>query len=393
MGEQQDQEPHEALVKLALEGGSLEEIIRRLESIAGRTAVLAAAHGGILASTSGPGPAASRPASGEPASDSLAGGLTASDVALVHSNGRPTPLENIDGVAVIGMPIAAGRRRVGVLLLDGHTPPDEDLLSSAALALAIAAARRDAEAAVVAEQATWLVSELRYGSPREPPLVRRSAERFGLNLDQPHAAAAFRHAGDNESSWNAAIRWIETPTEQRGDTAWTLVTGDCHAELSRIRDRLAGIVGRADRVVAVCGSVVTSIDQTSRSFREAELLLELAVDRCVDLLTPAMSGIDTLLIALDPRHVHRFIQDTLAPLLDYPPLIDTLEAWLDAEGSRAAVADALFVHRNTVGYRLKRIQEILAADLQDPRVRLRLRTAIAAHRLSGMISAQGAPQH
>jgi sugar diacid utilization regulator len=300
-------------------------------------------------------------------------------------------LENIDGVAVIGVPIAAGRRRVGVMVIDGDVLPDTDLLTSASLALAIAASRRDAEAAVVAERAAWLVSELRYGSTRETRLVHRSAERFGLNLDEPHAAAAFRYTGGNESSWKTAVRWIEMPTERRGDTAWTVIAGDGHAELRRIQDRLGGIVGQEGQVVAVCGSVVRSSTQTSRSFREAELLVELAVQRGVDLLTPAMSGIDTLLVSLDPVLLDRFVEDALRPILDSPRLIDTLEAWLDSEGSRAAVAETLFVHRNTVGYRLKRLHEMLDADLGDQRVRLRLQTAIAAYRLLPMIGTEPEP--
>lgn len=241
----------------------------------------------------------------------------------MHENGGPTALENIDGAAVIGVPIAAGRRRIGVMVIHGDVQPDADLLTSASLALAIAASRRDAEAAVVAERAAWLVSELRYGSTRETTLVKRSAERFGLNLDEPHAAAAFRYTGGNESSWNTAVRWIETPTERRGDTAWTVIAGEGHAELRRIQDRLGGIVGREGEVVAVCGSVVRSSAQTSRSFREAEVLVELAVVRGVDLLTPAMSGIDTLLVSLDPVLLGRFVEDALVPLLGSPQLIDS----------------------------------------------------------------------
>ena len=53
-------------------------------------------------------------------------------------------------------------------------------------------------------------------------------------------------------------------------------------------------------------------------------------------------------------------------------LLATLRAWLSAGCSTAAAADALVVHRNTVTYRLGRIEQLTGRTLRDSSVRLEL---------------------
>lgn len=53
-------------------------------------------------------------------------------------------------------------------------------------------------------------------------------------------------------------------------------------------------------------------------------------------------------------------------------LVDTLRAYLDSFGDVAAAAKWLHVHPNTVRYRVRRIEELIATSLADPDVRLLL---------------------
>ncbi len=48
-------------------------------------------------------------------------------------------------------------------------------------------------------------------------------------------------------------------------------------------------------------------------------------------------------------------------------LLETLRAFLDAGGALEATARALFVHTNTVRYRLRRVAEICGESPTDPR--------------------------
>ena len=51
---------------------------------------------------------------------------------------------------------------------------------------------------------------------------------------------------------------------------------------------------------------------------------------------------------------------------------NTLYQYLLAERNVVATAKALFIHRNSMIYRLQRIQQLLDVDLDDPNVRLYL---------------------
>ncbi|MFT3900417.1 MAG: helix-turn-helix domain-containing protein [Gordonia sp. (in: high G+C Gram-positive bacteria)] len=80
--------------------------------------------------------------------------------------------------------------------------------------------------------------------------------------------------------------------------------------------------------------------------------------------------------------------DTLTRTLTKPlsaagaNLTDTLEAYLDAGGSVESCARTLFVHPNTVRYRLKRIAEITGRDATNPRDAYVLRVATTVGRLT-----------
>jgi hypothetical protein len=60
-------------------------------------------------------------------------------------------------------------------------------------------------------------------------------------------------------------------------------------------------------------------------------------------------------------------------------LLVTLESWLRHWGSRGAVAEELFVHPQTVSYRLKRLRELLGDALGDPAARFELLLVLAFH--------------
>ena len=61
----------------------------------------------------------------------------------------------------------------------------------------------------------------------------------------------------------------------------------------------------------------------------------------------------------------------LAPLADLRPstaekLTETLRSWLLNQGRRDAVAEELFVHAQTVRYRVQQLRELYGDRLEDP---------------------------
>lgn len=76
-----------------------------------------------------------------------------------------------------------------------------------------------------------------------------------------------------------------------------------------------------------------------------------------------------------------YYRQLLAPLRQYDiehhgDLVKTLAAYLRHGGNATQAANALFLHRNSLRYRLARIQASLGMDPDDPDVRLALSIAL-----------------
>ncbi|WP_244524810.1 PucR family transcriptional regulator [Trujillonella endophytica] len=81
------------------------------------------------------------------------------------------------------------------------------------------------------------------------------------------------------------------------------------------------------------------------------------------------------LLSNSPEISSRLVGQCLGGLLDLPEdeqtvLLDTLAAFLAADGSPTRAADELYCHRNTVMHRLRRIETVTGRKVTDPRARL-----------------------
>jgi purine catabolism regulator len=98
-------------------------------------------------------------------------------------------------------------------------------------------------------------------------------------------------------------------------------------------------------------------------------------------------GLYRLLAGLgDQEELRRFYQETLGDLVRYDAenhteLLRTLSVYFQEHANASRTARALYVHRNTLSYRLQRIAEITGTSLDDPQARLALQLALLIHRL------------
>ena len=83
-------------------------------------------------------------------------------------------------------------------------------------------------------------------------------------------------------------------------------------------------------------------------------------------------------------HARRqLVQEVYRPLVDAgAPTLDTVAAFLDHGGSIEGTARAMFVHANTVRYRLKRAAEVTGLSVSDPRQAYTYRVALTLGRLA-----------
>jgi purine catabolism regulator len=56
--------------------------------------------------------------------------------------------------------------------------------------------------------------------------------------------------------------------------------------------------------------------------------------------------------------------------------VDTVKALTENLGARRETADVLYLHRNTLTHRIRRIEQLIGADLDDPEVLFGLYLAV-----------------
>jgi purine catabolism regulator len=135
------------------------------------------------------------------------------------------------------------------------------------------------------------------------------------------------------------------------------------------------------------GLISSSVSGTRSSIAQAEQALALGRQVSESAITAyADLGLFRLLLATAREPVLRgeldsFYEATLGKLLTYDrergsDLVPTLEAFLATLGAPLATAERLHVHRNTLLYRLSRIEAVAGVDLRDPEARLMLHLAL-----------------
>jgi purine catabolism regulator len=102
---------------------------------------------------------------------------------------------------------------------------------------------------------------------------------------------------------------------------------------------------------------------------------------------PERLSLTSLLLASEDVPLADMANESLNPLRNFDALhgaelMTTLESYLNNNGSVAAVAEALTLHRNTVRYRLAQITELTGYDPSQTQDRVQLWLALAVQRLS-----------
>lgn len=97
-------------------------------------------------------------------------------------------------------------------------------------------------------------------------------------------------------------------------------------------------------------------------------------------------------LAQDASAVADLLAETVAPLSSDPVLLTTIEAYLEQFPSLEATARALFIHPNTVRYRLRRVAELTGHAPNEPRGALALRLGLLFARLQTTEDAGNRPK-
>lgn len=134
----------------------------------------------------------------------------------------------------------------------------------------------------------------------------------------------------------------------------------------------------------VVGPSVREISDAGRSARAAMAGM-LAVPAWPKAPRPVMADdlLPERMLNGDPLARHTLVQEIYRPLVAAGrPLVDTLDEYVSQGHSLEGAARELYVHPNTVRYRLRRISQVVGWDPTDAREGYVLQTALAVGRLA-----------
>ncbi|MGM0688523.1 MAG: GAF domain-containing protein [Bacillota bacterium] len=151
-----------------------------------------------------------------------------------------------------------------------------------------------------------------------------------------------------------------------------------------IKERVKEMVPEITVSVGI-GKVSENIDDIKNSYQEARRAIFIArkFGRKDQVTSYEALGAYKLLFSIkDDANLKLFVNQNLGPILEYDReknndvLITTIRQYIFSNYNNQKTADNLFIHLNTLKYRLQKIQDIAGIDLNDPETRLNLQLAL-----------------
>ncbi|MFI8854310.1 PucR family transcriptional regulator ligand-binding domain-containing protein [Streptomyces sp. 891-h] len=141
--------------------------------------------------------------------------------------------------------------------------------------------------------------------------------------------------------------------------------------------------GGGEEGLAIGVSAPVGLSAAAVAFKQADQALSVARRRGVALVEHEDVAAGSVLPLLADDAVRAFADGLLRSLREHDAngrgdLVASLRAWLSRHGQWDAAAAELGVHRHTLRYRMRRVEEILGRSLDDPDVRMELWLALKA---------------
>lgn len=299
-------------------------------------------------------------------------------------------------------PIISGDRARGYISILG--PADElDLLDNLAVEHgASACALEFAKAKAVSEakkslRGDFLEGVLSGSLPQKE--ITRLEGRLDHDTQQPHAIMVFSWGGDKQPSirrLESSLNWLiqnhrraaltHTYAENHVIVFQTLKSADEFDTAKELANRLKEQVLKEHpeaQLIAGSSGPALSLAAWPTVYNEALQAMQLGEKLQLDHIVDFNSlGVYRLLGQLEELpQVRAFTQQVIGPLVAYDAqhsssLVKTIDAYFAHHGNISQTAETLYIHRNTLLYRLERIQELTQHDLNQSNMRLALHLAL-----------------
>lgn len=366
------------LIDAVLEPRPERAIVTRLASLLSVGALLATADGEVLESSARPPP----PTALRAAIDAAGAGASAA------LGDRPASVVPVGGDAGDGHVLVAWGHRASALDELGRP-----VIRRAAQLLGLVARGRAYRAEAGRARAAELVRQALAGvAPARAAGLDAELAALGFPLNGTSHVVAWE-APPGVASESAARALVRELLEAHGMRHVLVLHGGqpvalVQDEPERLAQAVASLDGSRPRPHAGIGRRIASLREARRSLHEARLALAQA--------RAAGSGPGTVLRfdQLDPvgqlvaraageddGEGLRPLAALLAPLREQPHLLQTLRVWIDSGQNSSETAARLHLHRNSLRYRLDRIQELIGMPLDAPRTLANVQLAMLADEL------------
>lgn len=338
----------------------------------------------------------------------------------------PSPLNDerlrLHGLVRVLEPIPSSRHEVaGYLSLIGNESDfnylERIILGQATPIIAIEFARERDRTEVESRYQVEAFTDVIQGHYQQPNEMMARARLLGYDLTTPQSVVVFEisptehdfSSGGMYAQWNKRVReellrewpscWVQNEA-RRVIAILPLAPFDDHAETEREQEnslnaRLERVVFRITsnksngvaKPIYSCGlgRIAKNLPGIPLSFREAQQALEIGRRLFGEgsLHSFARLGIYRLLFHLNGHsELDDFYLETLGPLLNNDSTyVETLEGFFRCNGNLSEMARTMHFHRNSLLYRLNRIEALLGRSLEDPELRLSLQIALKIHHL------------
>lgn len=216
-----------------------------------------------------------------------------------------------------------------------------------------------------------------------------SARMLGLDASAGFVVVVVQGGGDDQAPLPGAQEWLR----QRGVTSAWRLEGSGQEGLIELRagfgvDQVREALMRAAGGRAGVSELLSGLDQAQLGLQQARVACAATTPGSTEVVS-FDQGSPAIMLAGRPAAAAEFAMAVLGPVVDMATaeraaLMETIRTWLAQAGSTSAAADELFLHRNTVRYRLRRLEELTGLELARPVDAARVHWALEAARITGL---------
>lgn len=227
---------------------------------------------------------------------------------------------------------------------------------------------------------TGLVTYLLSGAPIETASLGEQARMLGIDPDQPFRATGFCHVDRNTVD---ADRWARLRSRlldvlwRHDDRREVLLLDRRGLMLVLVPEDRPGpgvekLIGDflrerdvVDEMVAVCAEADDALLAAGTGLRSAVATMEICLHRNLRgrLVREPEVALDVLLTQNEAA-ARSLVANSVGCLIERQTLLDTLRAYIASDLALQRTAEVLFVHPNTVVYRLRQIAELTGRDMR-----------------------------